>query len=61
MLGAPPFSKCALGAPGGDTGVLLPHGYGLRDGHTAAYVCRGFAHQVPVIEPEGLATRPGQR
>jgi uncharacterized protein len=50
-----PFQVVALGAPGVfPPAVPLLQDRGLVDGHAAAYVCRDFACQAPVTEPEAL-------
>jgi len=49
-----PFQVVALGAPDPDPAVPLLRNRGLVDGQAAAYVCRGFACQAPVMEPDGL-------
>jgi len=50
-----PFQAVALGAPGAQPpGVPLLQDRGLVDGRAAAYVCRDFACQAPVTEPERL-------
>jgi uncharacterized protein len=42
-------------APAGDASAIpLLHDRPLRDGRPTAYVCRGFACQAPVTEPEAL-------
>jgi hypothetical protein len=55
-----PFQVVALGTPDGQsTAVPLLHDRGLVEGQgkhaqSAAYVCRGFTCQAPVLEPEAL-------
>ena len=58
-----PYQVVALGSPGGGNAtdgvgsiadVPLLRDRGLVDGHEAAYVCRAFACQAPVTEPEAL-------
>ena len=49
-----PFQVMALGAPDWDKTIPLLQDRGLADGQPAAYVCRDFACQAPVVEPEGL-------
>jgi len=50
-----PFQVVALGSPEAQpTPVPLLHDRGLVDGHAAAYVCRDFACQAPVKEPDKL-------
>jgi uncharacterized protein YyaL (SSP411 family) len=62
-----PFQVVALGSPLGQrpgrAAVPLLLDRGLVDGRAAAYVCRDFACQAPVTEPEALADllRAGQR
>jgi uncharacterized protein YyaL (SSP411 family) len=50
-----PFQVVALGAPNAQHHAvpLLQH-RGLVEGQAAAYVCRGFACQAPIIESEEL-------
>ena len=50
-----PFQVVALGAPGTTSpAVPLLQDRGLTNGQAAAYVCRDFACQAPVTEPEAL-------
>jgi uncharacterized protein YyaL (SSP411 family) len=49
-----PFQVVALGAPDPDPAVPLLGNRGFVDGQAAAYVCRGFVCQTPVVEPEAL-------
>jgi uncharacterized protein YyaL (SSP411 family) len=50
-----PFQVVALGAPSRQGAqVPLLQDRGLVDGQPAAYVCRDFACQAPVTEPEAL-------
>jgi uncharacterized protein YyaL (SSP411 family) len=50
-----PFQVIALGAPKPDDyTVPLLRDRGLVGEHAAAYVCRDFACQAPVVQPEGL-------
>jgi uncharacterized protein YyaL (SSP411 family) len=50
-----PFQVVALGAPDAQRlAVPLLEDRGLVNGRAAAYVCRDFACQAPVTEPEGL-------
>jgi len=50
-----PFQVVALGSPGAQpSAVQLLQDRGLVNGQAAAYVCREFACQAPVTEPEGL-------
>ena len=50
-----PFQVVALGAPGTQLPAIpLLQDRGLVDGQAAAYVCRDFACQTPVTEPEAL-------
>jgi uncharacterized protein len=56
-----PFQVVALGAPGAiSPAAPLLQERGLVEGQLAAYVCRGFACQAPVVEPEGLRCRWGR-
>jgi uncharacterized protein YyaL (SSP411 family) len=52
-----PFQVVALGAPDRDTAVPLLGNRGLVDAQAAAYVCRDFACQAPITEPDGLRTQ----
>jgi uncharacterized protein YyaL (SSP411 family) len=50
-----PFQVVALGAPGPDeTAVPLTRDRGLVSEQAAAYVCRDFACQAPVVHPDEL-------
>jgi uncharacterized protein YyaL (SSP411 family) len=50
-----PFQVVALGAPEGQwPTVPLLQDRALVEGRAAAYVCRDFARQAPVTDPEGL-------
>jgi uncharacterized protein YyaL (SSP411 family) len=50
-----PFQVVALGALGAQSpSVPLLQDRGQLDGQATAYVCRNFACQVPVTQPEGL-------
>ncbi len=50
-----PFQVVALGAPSAQSpAVPLLEDRGLVDGQAAVYVCRGFACQSPVVQPDGL-------
>jgi uncharacterized protein YyaL (SSP411 family) len=50
-----PFQVVALEAPSPEGAkVPLLQDRGLVDGQPAAYTCRNFACQAPVVEPEGL-------
>ena len=50
-----PFQMVALGAPDDQQPVVpLLQDRGLVGGHAAAYVCRDFACQAPVITPQAL-------
>ena len=50
-----PFQVVALGAPGPvESAVPLLQDRGLMNGRPAAYVCRDFACQAPVTDPEAL-------
>jgi uncharacterized protein YyaL (SSP411 family) len=50
-----PFQVVALGEPGTQPpSVPLLEDRGLVDGQAAAYVCRGFVCQAPVIDPDAL-------
>ncbi|UCC61792.1 MAG: hypothetical protein JSV36_13455 [Anaerolineae bacterium] len=53
-----PFQVVALGAPS-PQGAQVPllQDRGLVRGHAAVYVCRDFACQAPIMEPEGLQAR----
>ena len=52
-----PFQEVALGAPSDQPpAVPLLQDRGLVDGQAAAYVCRDFACQAPVTEPDALRT-----
>ena len=55
--GYQPFQVVALGASGPE-GARVPflHDRGLVDGQSTAYVCRSFACQALVVEPEALRT-----
>jgi uncharacterized protein YyaL (SSP411 family) len=60
--GYQPFQVVALGSPGTQpSAVPLLQDRGLVNGHAAACVCRGFACQSPVVEPEMLQTRLNSR
>jgi uncharacterized protein YyaL (SSP411 family) len=53
-----PFQVMALGAPNAQPpAVPLLQDRGVVDGRAAAYVCRDFACQAPVVEPEGLRVK----
>jgi uncharacterized protein YyaL (SSP411 family) len=53
--GHQPFQVAALGSPGAKpSAVPLLRNRGLVDGEAAVYVCRAFACEVPVTEPERL-------
>ena len=50
-----PFQVVALGAPGAHyPDVPLLQDRNTVAGQAAAYVCRGFVCQAPVVEPEEL-------
>jgi uncharacterized protein YyaL (SSP411 family) len=60
--GYQPFQVVALGAPDAQSpAVPLLQDRALVDGQAAAYVCRDFACQAPVVEPEGLRALLEQR
>ena len=53
--GYQPFQVVALGAPDAQSpAVPLLLDRGLAAGQAAAYVCRDFSCQAPVVQPEGL-------
>ena len=53
-----PFQVVALGAPSAQPPVVsLLQDRGLVDGQAAAYVCRKFACQMPVVQPKRLQTQ----
>jgi uncharacterized protein len=57
LAAASPGAVLALGTGlgnGGDAVVPLLEGRGLVDGQAAAYVCRNFACQLPVTDPDAL-------
>jgi len=57
-----PFQVVALGAPDGQpSAVPLLQDRGLVNGKPAAYVCRDFACQAPVAEPQALRNLLAQR
>jgi uncharacterized protein YyaL (SSP411 family) len=50
-----PFQVVALVPPSTEPpAVPLLQDRGLMDGEAAAYVCRGFTCQAPILEPDGL-------
>jgi uncharacterized protein YyaL (SSP411 family) len=50
-----PFQVAAMGAPGPDEAyVPLLRDRGLVEGQAAVYLCRDFACQTPVVEPQVL-------
>ena len=49
-----PYRVVALGRPGSDPVVPLLAGRQARDGRPAVYVCRNFACQAPVSDPNDL-------
>ena len=57
-----PFQVVALGGPAPDKpAVPLLRDRGLLDGQATAYVCRDFACQAPVKEPEKLQAQLAPR
>jgi uncharacterized protein YyaL (SSP411 family) len=57
-----PFQVVALGAPEPQSpSVPLLQDRGQLDGQATAYVCRDFACQAPVVEPEGLQEQLDRR
>jgi uncharacterized protein len=49
-------------APDGDASAIpLLHDRPLRDGRPTAYVCRGFACQAPVTDPDALREHLAER
>jgi len=57
-----PFQVVALGASDAQApAVPLLQDRGLVEGHAAAYVCRAFACQAPVTDPDGLRSLLGRQ
>jgi uncharacterized protein YyaL (SSP411 family) len=54
-----PFQVVALGAPDAAVPLLLDRGQ--LDGQATAYVCRDFACQAPVADPDGLRALLGRQ